>query len=459
MNKIISTNPGRNYEFLGEIDTSSEDEVKDKVRKARQATDTWRELGITGRGKILHKLITLIKENKEELAGLASSEMGMPIKDSREDIDEALRYFTWYLDNTERSLSPETSYEGQEIIHKVHREPIGVAAVIIPWNYPASNFVWGCGQNLLAGNTVVLKHSEECPLFGKLLEEIISQCGLPTGVFSEIYGGSETGELLIHQDIDIICFTGSSKTGKYIYQVAAEKFIKVVLEMGGSAPGLIFEDANINQIIEGVFYGRFFNSGQSCDALKRLIVHESRSEEVITILKSLAEKIEIGDPLVEDTSMGPLVAERQVKLLEEQLEDAVKKGAQVLIGGKRPLNLKGAYFEPTILTGVNDQMRVWREEVFGPVLPIVSFSDDQEAIRLANDTEYGLGAYIYTEDISKAREIASKLKTGMVSLNNASYLQPSSPFGGYKQSGLGREHGKYGFEELTQIKVVAEEKI
>lgn len=459
MTKIISTNPSRNYEAIGEIESTSESEIINKVAQARRAMEGWRNLGLEGRVALLRGLVSKILERKEELAALATSEMGMPIASSRSDVDEAIKYFTWYLDNACKYLEPETSYEDENVIHTVYHEPIGIAAVIVPWNYPISNFVWGCGQNLIVGNTIVFKHSEECPLLGKLLEEIIHSCGLPEGVFSEIYGGAETGDFLIHQNIDLICFTGSSKTGQYIYKVASEKFIRVILEMGGSAPGVIFEDADLDRVIETIYFGRFFNSGQSCDALKRLIVHESRLDETITKLKEFIKSQKIGDPAIESTDLGPLVAKRQLDLLESQVTDAISHGAKVLIGGERPEGLEGAYYEPTLLTNVSKEMRVWREEVFGPVLPIITFKDDEEAITLANDTDYGLGSYLYTEDIERALSIASHLKTGMVSINNASYLEPSSPFGGYKHSGLGREHGKYGFAELTQIKVVAREKL
>jgi len=457
MDKIISTNPGKGYKVVGEVAVSSKDEIHLKVEKAKEAATEWKNLGVSGRVALLRKLVLKIQENKEKLASMATREMGMPIGSSRNDVDDAMRYLSWYLDNADNFLRPEVSFEDEKIINTVYREPVGVVAVIVPWNYPMSNFVWGCGQNLVVGNTIVFKHSEECPLFGKLLEEIVTSC-LPEGVFSEVYGGGEAGDLLIHEDINLICFTGSSKTGKYIYQVAAEKFIRAVLEMGGSAPGIIFEDANIDNVLETIYFGRFFSSGQSCDALKRLIVHESRLDETIAKLKEIISSKKIGDPEDESVDLGPLVAKRQLDLLEKQVMDAIDKGAKIEVGGKIPAGLEGAYYEPTILTNVNKEMRVWREEVFGPVLPIVTFSTDQEAILLANDTEYGLGAYVYTENKERAQKIAAKINTGMVSVNNASYLQPSSPFGGYKQSGLGREHGKYGFEELTQIKVVAKEK-
>lgn len=455
--ELISTNPGKNYEVIGEVEMSSAEEIKQKVGEAKQAQKNWNEIGLGERIKILRNVSAELLKRKKDLSQLATKEMGMPITQTRFDVEDAIRYFNWYLDNADKYLSPEVVYEDDQIINKVFYEPIGVAAVISPWNYPLSNFIWGAGQNLIVGNTVVFKHSEECPLFGKLLEDIIRPL-LPDGVFSEVYGDGTIGDLLVHQDINIISFTGSSKIGKQLYKVAAEKFIKIVLEMGGSAPGIIFEDANISEVLETIYSARFSNCGQMCDALKRLIVHESKYDEVVQKLKSLLSSKKVGDPLDEATDIGPLVAKRQLELLEEQVRDAIDKGAEIVIGGKKPVGLSGAYYEPTILAKVTKDMKVWQEEVFGPVLPIMPFKSEEEAIQLANDTKYGLGAYIYTKDKEKALRVASQINTGMVSVNNTSYIKPCSPFGGNKESGLGREHGKFGFAELTNPKVISMEK-
>jgi len=342
--------------------------------------------------------------------------------------------------------------------HTAYREPIGVSANIAPWNFPCSNFVWSIGQSLVSGNVVIYKSSEEVPLFGKLIEEIFNQSGLPEGVFSEVYGDGEVGNILVNGNIDLICFTGSTNTGKYLYKVASEKFIKAFLELGGSAPGIIFEDADIDRTIDSIFGNRFLFSGQICDGLKRLIVHESKKDEVITKLVEKVNNTKVGDSLDESTEIGPLVSEKQLLALEKQVDDAIKKGAKVEVGGER-LNINGGFFyKPTVLTNISFDMNVWEDEVFGPVLPVVTFKTEEEAIKLGNDTKYGLGGFVFTEDKEKAKRVALALKTGMVQVNNAIYLKPSSPFGGYKESGIGREHGKFGFLDLTQVKVVAEEK-
>ena len=454
MYKFLSTNPA-NYEVLGEINSSSEKEIFQKIKKARAAANGWKVIGLKKRSELILKVADKFKEKKEEIAQLVTKEIGMPISQSRADVDGSIDYLNWYITNASKYLSPEIVYKDNKKINTVFYEPLGVAAVITPWNFPLSNFVWGAAQNLIVGNTVIYKTSEECSLVGKLLEKMINSIGLPEGVLSVVYGDGKVGDFLIHQDINLICFTGSTKTGKHIYKVASEKFIKVVCELGGSAPGIVFSDADLDLAIETIYENRFTNCGQICDGLKRLIVHESIFNEAVDRLKTKLASVKVGNPEDETTKVGPLVAERQLKLLEEQVDDAVRKGAKVIIGGKRVKNSKGAFYEPTILTNINKDMRVWKEEVFGPVLPIVDFDTDNKAVRMANDTMYGLGSYIFTKDKKKALQIASQIDAGMVSINSASYLQPSCPFGGYKNSGIGRECGKFGFAELVQVKVVA----
>lgn len=454
MNKLYSINPANN-EIIGDVEKSSQDEVIKKVKDGNLAKNYWKNIGLSERIKLLRKVKDKIFEKRDELALLVTKEIGMPISLSKADADGAIEYFSWYLDNAPKYLSPEITYSENKMVNTVYYEPVGLAVVIMSWNFPLSNFIWGTIQNLICGNTVIYKGSKECPLLGKALENILNDSGFPKGVFGEVYGGGKLGDFLIKQDINLVCFTGSTKVGKKIYKTTGDKFIKAVCELGGSAPGIIFEDADLDLIIETVYANRFSNCGQVCDGLKRLIVHKSIFDETVDRLKKLLENKKTGNPQDESIDMGPLVSEEQLKLLEDQVNDAVKKGAKVVIGGKRIKNLKGAFYEPTILTNLNKNLKVWQEEVFGPVLPIVDFETNDQAVRMANDTKYGLGSYIYTKDAKKALETAAQIETGMVSINNASYIHPASPFGGIKDSGIGREHGKFGFYELTQTKVVA----
>lgn len=456
--KLQSTNPSKNYEDLGEVDISSNEEVIKKVASARLAAKTWMKLGLEGRVEFVRKLRNVFAGKQGDLARLMAKEMGMPIAQCKQDMLDGINFLDWYCDNASVYLASEITYETSTEIHQVVREPLGVVAVIVPWNFPFTNFVWQVGQNLICGNVVVFKDSEEVPLFGREIEKAFIQAEFPSGVFSEVYGDGRIGQLLVDQEIDALCFTGSSKVGREIYRKAADKLIPAHLELGGSSPGIVFKDAHIDKVIDTIYAFKFLNCGQMCKGLKRLIVHESRIDEVIaTLSASLATKV-VGNAEDPTTDIGPLVAERQVVLLEQQVQDALDKGAELHLGGRRPNGLKGAYYEPTLLANVTKNMRIWNEEVFGPALPIVRFSTIEEAIILANDTSYGLGAYVFTEDKQLYKETAEVLESGMVSQNNLNFVRACNPFGGYKQSGIGREHGKYGFHELTQIKVVAKEK-
>jgi len=459
MEKLISTNPANNYSPIGKVVVSSEPEIKRKVALAKKVLGDWQTIGVKQRVKFLQKVYDALHQKREETSQLVCKEMGFPISQQEMfDLGDGFSYFEWYLKNAEKYLSPEITFENKEELHKVHFEPTGVVAVIQPWNFPFCQWVWGVVPNLIVGNPVVFKHSEEVPLTGKLIEEIIDSCGLPEGVFSEVYGAGKVGELLTEQDVDLIAFTGSCRVGRLIYEKAAKKFIKALLELGGSAPGIIFEDADINSSIEHVYGARFTNNGQACDGLKRLIVHESKFGEVVEKLRQTLETKIIGDPLDPKTDFGPLVTKRQQDLIISQVEEAKAKGAKVIIGGEVPNKLKGAFYKPTILTNVSPNMKVWAEEVFGPVLPVVSFKTEGEAIKLANDTRYGLGSYVYTKDLERAERVAGKINAGMVSVNGTNYVHPFNPFGGYKESGLGRAHGKYGLHDLCQLKVVVSSK-
>ncbi len=455
--KLKSINPS-NYQLLGEVEVSTPKEITAKVAQSRKAQPAWSALGVTGRVNCLRQAFGEIAERREEIGRLEALEMGMPITDAIIDVDDSINFAKWYFDNAEKYLAPEITLETATEIHQVFYEPLGVAAVIIPWNFPLANLVWGAVQSLIAGNTVVLKHSEECLLNGKLLEDILTS-HLPEGVFSEVYGAGDVGAALANEQIDMIAFTGSTKTGKFLYELAGKKFIKAVMELGGSAPGIVFADADIDVAIGTICANRLYNQGQCCDGLKRLIVEEKVSEETIKKLIKVFASKKIGNAEEKTTEIGPLVAKRQLDLLIAQMEDATAKGATIVTGGHSlEKTLGGAFFEPTIITGITPSMRVWNEEVFGPVLPVHTFKTDDEAIDLANNTSYGLGSYVFTKDCARADRLARELRTGMVSVNGVSYIKPFNPFGGYKNSGFGREHGKYGFLEGTQIKVVAKNK-
>lgn len=455
---IVSTNPGRNYEVVGEVEAASEADVEAAVALARKAQPAWAALSLQERFNKIRSFLKICEANLEDIAQIMSKEMGKPISSARSSVTQTFEEFEDYMDQAESALAPIVVFENDSEKHIQTFEPRGVIAAITPWNFPFNNISFQVGQPLIAGNTVVMKPSEEIALFTKLIAELVAQSDLPEGVLVPLVGDGSVGEMLVRQNVDMILFTGSTQTGQKITQIAAERSIPVLTEMGGSAPGIVFEDADVARTIDMLAMARFDNTGQYCDGLKRAIVHKSKYEEVAKALQEYAQETKVGDQLDESTKLGPLVARRQLEKLEAQVADALEKGAEVIVGGKQPESLNGAYYEVTVLTNIMPKMRVWHEEVFGPVLPIVTFETEEEAIALANDTEYGLGAYIFTEDIEKYRRVAKQIQAGNIAHNTAWYFSPKTPFGGYKKSGNGRSQGTVGFHEVSQIKVITEEK-
>ncbi|MEO0348193.1 MAG: aldehyde dehydrogenase family protein, partial [Pseudomonadota bacterium] len=358
-----------------------------------------------------------------------------------------------------KALSDVVTYEDDQEINYQTRVPFGVMVAILAWNFPFANFARSTTQALLAGNVVIIKYSEEIPLFAQLLENLIAEVNIPENIFNFVYGDGLTGKILCQQNIDFISFTGSSATGQKIYKTAAHRLIPVELELGGSSPGIVFADCKIDDaLVAAIFKLRFSNSGQFCTNLKRLLVHESLFAEIIDKLVAYVQTQKIGLPSEPTTVMGPLSCQRQLTLIEQQFNDAITKGAVVHCGGKQPQHLLGAYFEPTILSKISFDMRVWQEEVFGPILPIIPFNTYEQAIDLANDTPYGLTAYVYTNSKQLAEQAMNDIKAGCVQHNFCNYHRPENPFGGFKLSGLGRQKGLAGFEHVTQTKIIAVEK-
>lgn len=452
---LISTNPACGYQKLGEVACSTPEEITGIVALAQAAKASWALHGLSARLDILKNFYALLTAEKDTLAQLSSQEMGMPIMQSKSEVSFGLDYFRWNLDQAEHLLSPLVTFENAREVHKVFYRPYGVVGLIIPWNYPFTNFIWGAIQNLIVGNTVVFKHSEETSLFGKALERVIHKSGFPEGVLQEIYGNGTQGQQLAESALDLLCFTGSSAVGHQLYAQAAKDFRPVIMELGGSDPGIVLEDAPLADTIKAIWGARFSNCGQCCSGLKRLLVHTSRYEEILGALSHCLDKIVVGDPLHARTQMGPLVAARQKQIALSQYEDAILKGAKIAYQKNLPLELEGAYVSPTLFTNVTSKMRIWHEEVFAPFLPIVPFTTMEEAVSLANDTRYGLGAYIFSQSTARVEELSQRLNVGMVQMNDTEYTRPPNPFGGNKLSGLGRENGSFGFHHLSQTQLIS----
>lgn len=452
--QIISTDPAHNFSPLGQVTVTSTQEISTIVRQSKSAAPSWHMIGLDKRKKLVIRLIEAYKARASDIAASISKEVGTPISECADEVAWDWGYANWFIDHVSEALDPVIVGRDASSIHTVYYEPYGVAAVITPWNLPFDMFIWGVIPNLLVGNTVVYKAAEECILTGVLFEDI-SKNILPSGILSFVHGGASQGAALTDEDIDLLWFTGSTAVGQQLYKKAGEKFIKAILEMGGSNPAIILSDADIDLAVKSIISERFMFCGQTCDADKRLLVHESVVDTVVKKLTVAMGQIHVGDPALPGTTMGPLVSMTQYELLISQVQDAVKKGAHIVTGGTPVETLQGAYALPTVLTGITPVMRVWKEEVFGPVLPVATFSTIEEAIALANDTEFGLGSQIFTNDISVARTIASQLHAGNVDINGVGHFRPFNPFGGYKKSGMGREHGIDGFRELSQVKVVS----
>lgn len=457
-NYLISTNPAKNYEIIGNVTITNDLKITQAVTFAQKAKREWKEIGVKKRIQMLRDIYSVFHQRKNELKAIIVKETGKTIRYADNEFERHSKDYEWFLDNAELALQDVITYEDSKSIHKTVFEPRGVTAVITPWNHPYGMFVWGVIPNLIAGNTVVYKASSECPLSGKLIADIISKSSLPIGVFSQIYGKHIQGNTLLHENIDFIWFTGSSNVGKKVYKIAADKFIGTIMELGGSNPGIMFDDVNPDNFIEKIFQKRFATCGQACDALKRLLIQDSIFDITVSKLKKRFEQIVIGDPLNSNSDIASLVSRKQLTLLERQVKDAVKKGAAIICGGKRPDTLQGAYYLPTLITNVTDTMRVWNEEVFGPVLIVRSFKNEEEAVNLANATRYGLGALVFSKDKMRAKRVAGSIDAGNVEINSALHWLPCNPFGGYKESGIGREHGVIGLQELCQIKLISDEK-
>ena len=452
--EIISMNPGRNFEEIGRVPFSSATQVNSAVTSAQRAFPAWRQLAVEERCVYVDRFRKLLEEHAREVAELQSKEMGKPIKESHQELESSIRFLKNQTEKAARLLASRVfdSYSTHQT--EAHYEPYGVAAVITPWNFPTGQFVANSSQVLLAGNVVIVKHSEECVLTSQLLASLLREAQLPEGVLQVLYGDGEVGKLLLETDVNFIHFTGSSAVGKEIYKTAAEKFLPVTLEMGGSSPAIVTEGVDVKETARSIFYERFKNCGQICCALKRLYVQDRVFDALVEELSKIAKQQVVGDPLEAKTTLGPLAAARQVELLEDQLNRAKRQGASVVTGGRRLADLQGAYFEPTIVTGVTNDSPIIQEEVFGPVLPAMPFETVDQAIELANDSAYGLSAFVYCKDDTITTRIVDQLEAGQVSVNGASYFSNHAPFGGYKDSGIGRVRGDEGYYDASRIKVV-----
>ena len=440
---------------IATISLGSSIDVDRAVKAARDAFTSWSETSAEERAALLEKLITIYKDKSEALANLMTQEMGAPITFSRSTHAPAGEgHLKCTVDALRAHQFERPSSHGGSILRD---EPIGVCALITPWNWPINQVVVKVAPALAAGCTIVLKPSEYSPLSAILFAEMIDKAGFPAGVFNLVNGdGTGVGSAMtVHQNVDMVSFTGSTRTGIAISKTAAESIKRVTLELGGKSPNLLFADADLESATKFSVSSAFSNSGQSCDAPTRLIVERSVYEQVIDLATKAAATTEVDDPMKNGDHIGPVVNQKQFHYIQSMIQKGIDEGARLIIGGLgRPHGLnRGYYVRPTIFADVSNDMAIAREEIFGPVLTIIPFENESDAIQIANDTPYGLAAYIQTSELKRAHRIARKLRAGTVTINDADY-DYDVPFGGYKQSGNGREHGAFGLNEYLEVKAI-----
>jgi aldehyde dehydrogenase (NAD+) len=428
------------------------------VKAARKAFEEgpWPSMSASERGRLLNRLADLIEKNKEELAALESLDNGKPYRDAMAaDLPLTIKCYRYYAGWADKIHGKTIPVDGPYFCYTKH-EPVGVVGQIIPWNFPLLMQAWKWGPALAAGCTVVLKPAEQTPLTALRVAALAQEAGIPDGVLNVVpgYGPTAGAALSGHMDVDKLAFTGEHTTGKIIMEAAARSNLKrVSLELGGKSPNVVFADADIDAAVEGAYFGLFFNQGQCCCAGSRLFVEEKVHDQFVEKILKRAKAQKVGDPFDPDTTQGPQVSQEQCDRIMGYIDSGKKEGAKLLTGGNR-LGTRGYFIEPTVFDGVTDEMKIAREEIFGPVMNILKFKNVQEVIRRGNQTFFGLAAAVWTRDINKAHRIANGLRAGTVWINCYDVFDAAAPFGGFKMSGIGRELGEYGLQLYSEVKTV-----
>ena len=449
--KIKTVNPATE-EIIKEYEVMTKEQINSSVKKARKAFNEGWKKDIKKRADFLYNFAHEIRNNKEKLAKTATNEMGKAIKEARSEVEKCAWAMEFFADNGQIFATDEIiNTDARKTV--VSFEPLGVIGSIMPWNFPYWQALRFAAPSLMIGNTVVLKPASATMQCGLEIEAAFNRVGLPDGVFQTVVGDSSVAESLIDSNINAVTFTGSVPVGSKVSQRATSQIKKCVLELGGSDPFIVCEDADIDKAVNGAVKGRFINCGQSCIASKRFFIVKKIADEFIEKFVQKAERLRVGDPLSENTDMGPLVNINGLKNIDAVVKESEKDGAEVLTGGEQ-INSKGFFYKPTIITKVSPKMRIAQEETFGPVAPITVVENEIEAMNLANDSQYGLGASIWTQNLDKAENLTRLVEAGVVTVNNVVASDPRVPFGGVKKSGFGRELSRYGMLEFVNIKSI-----
>ena len=446
----MTVNPATE-EILNEYDIMTKEKINESVRRAREAFSDWKK-DIHNRADSLYAFVREFRKNRENLARTSTQEMGKAIKESRSEIDKCAWTIEYYADNGKIFTSDEVvNTDARKSV--IMFEPLGVIGSIMPWNFPYWQALRFAAPSLMAGNTIVLKPASATMQCGIEIEKTFINAGIPRGIFQTLIGDSSIAETLIDSDINAVTFTGSVPVGGKVAQRATSQLKKTVLELGGSDPFIVCEDADIEKASTGAVKGRFINCGQSCIASKRFIVTKKIASEFIEEFVTKTEKLKVGDPLSDDTDIGPLVNGNSLSNIESLVAKSVRQGAEVVTGGERT-NSKGFFYRPTIMKNVSPKMDIATEEVFGPLAPVITVENEKDAMKIANDSKYGLGASIWTQDLEKADMLSRAIESGIVTVNNVVVSDPRVPFGGIKKSGFGRELSRYGMLEFVNVKSV-----
>ena len=451
--KTVSVTNPANGKPLGVVPSMGVAETRRAIEAANRAWPAWRAKTAKERAVILRKWQDLMMANQEDLAVLMTAEQGKPLAESRGEIEYAASFIEWFSEEARRVYGDTIPGHQADKRIVVIKEPIGVCVAITPWNFPAAMITRKAGAALAAGCTMVVKPASATPFSALALAELAERAGVPKGVFSVVTGSATVigGEMTANPLVRKLSFTGSTEIGKVLLEECAGTVKKTSMELGGNAPFIVFDDADLDAAADGAMASKYRNAGQTCVCANRLLVQDSVYDAFAAKLVERVNKLKVGNGMEPGVTVGPLIDEKAVEKVESHIEDARSKGARVVVGGKRHA-LGGLFFEPTVLADVDSRMRVSSEETFGPVAPLYRFKDEAEAIRMANDTEFGLASYFYARDLGRVWRVAEGLEYGMVGINTGMISTAIAPFGGVKESGLGREGSKYGVEEYLEVK-------
>lgn len=449
---IEVTNPATG-ELIGVVPKMGVAETRRAIECASKALPAWREKTAKERAKILRNWFDLIMRNQEALAQLMTAEQGKPLLESRGEIAYAASFIEWFGEEAKRVYGETIPPHGADKRLVVIKQPIGVCAAITPWNFPAAMITRKVGPALAAGCTIVLKPASQTPFSALALCHLAEEAGVPAGVFSCVTGSASEigGELSSNPIVKKLSFTGSTEIGKLLMAQCATTVKKTSMELGGNAPFIIFDDADLDEAVKGAIISKYRNAGQTCVCANRIMAQETIYDAFVEKLAKAVSALKVGNGAEDGTIIGPLIDDKALAKVEEHVNDAVKKGGKVVIGGRRHA-LGKSFFEPTVVSGATKEMLAFREETFGPLAPVFKFKTEAEAIEMANDTEFGLAAYFYGQNISRIWRVAEALEYGMVGINEGLISTEVAPFGGVKESGLGREGSKHGIEDYLEIK-------